>query len=157
LNLRSPAQLTERELLKLALQRPELVAPAFDAYGEDEFTAEPYVAVRRAVEQAGGVTYAADDYLARVRDAAPDDTVRGLVTELAVEAIRAKNVDEVYAGVQLVQVRLRAVERRVKEVQASLVRLGAGADPDHLAAVQNELWVLEQYGRSLKDRGAAAL
>ncbi|MGW1077052.1 DNA primase [Streptomyces sp. NPDC002537] len=157
LNLRSPAQLTERELLKLALQRPELVAPAFDAYGEDEFTAAPYVAVRRAVEQAGGVTQAPEDYLTRVREAAPDDTVRGLITELAVEAIRSKNVDELYAGGQLVQVRLRAVERRVQEVQASLVRLGTGADPEHLAAVQNELWVLEQYGRSLKDRGAAAL
>ncbi|MBT2383572.1 DNA primase [Streptomyces sp. ISL-11] len=157
LNLRSPAQLTERELLKLALQRPELVAPAFDAYGEDEFTAAPYVTVRRAIEQAGGVTDAPDDYLTRVRDAAPDDTVRALVTELAVEAIRHKNVDEVYAGMQLVQVRLRAVERRVQEVQGSLVRLNTQAAPEHLAAVQNELWVLEQYARSLKDRGAAAL
>ncbi|MFI9200493.1 DNA primase [Streptomyces sp. NPDC053048] len=157
LNLRSPAQLTERELLKLALQFPELVAPAFDAYGEDEFTAAPYVLVRRAVEEAGGVTQADAGYLARVRDAAPDDTVRRLVTELAVEAIRAKNVDEAYAGVQLVQVRLRAVERRVKDVQAGMVRLGSQADPEHLAAVANELWVLEQYGRALKDRGAAAL
>ncbi|GHF34757.1 DNA primase [Streptomyces mashuensis] len=157
LNLRSPAALTERELLKLALQYPELVAPAFDAYGEDEFTAPPYAVVRRCIEQAGGVTGADDGYLARVRDAAPDDTVRALITELAVEAVRTKNVDETYAGVQLVHVRLRAVERRVKDVQAGLVRLGDRPDPEHLAAVQNELWVLEQYGRALKDRGAAAL
>ncbi|MGW2601953.1 DNA primase [Streptomyces klenkii] len=157
LNLRSPVALTERELLKLALQRPELVAPAFDAYGEDEFTAAPYVAVRRAVEEAGGVTGAPADYLTRVRDAAPDDTVRAMITELAVEAIRHKNVDEVYAGIQLVQVRLRAVERRIQEVQGSLIRLGSRPDPEHLTAVQNELWVLEQYARSLKDRGAAAL
>ncbi len=157
LNLRSPVALTERELLKLALQRPELVAPAFDAYGEDEFTAAPYVAVRRAIEEAGGVTGAPADYLTRVRDAAPDDTVRAMITELAVEAIRHKNVDEVYAGIQLVQVRLRAVERRIQEVQGSLIRLGSRPDPEHLAAVQNELWVLEQYARSLKDRGASAL
>ncbi|MFF4155868.1 DNA primase [Streptomyces sp. NPDC001678] len=157
LNLRSPAALTERELLKLALQHPHLVAPAFDAYGEDEFTAAPYVLVRRAIEAAGGVTHADAGYLAKVRDAAPDDTVRSLVTELAVEAIRAKTVDEGYAGVQLVQVRLRAVERRIQDVQAGLVRLGDRPDPEHLAAVQNELWVLEQYGRALKDRGAAAL
>ncbi|MEU7135356.1 DNA primase [Streptomyces sp. NPDC046261] len=157
LNLRSPAHRTERELLKLALQRPELVAPAFDAYGEDEFTAPPYVLVRRAIEEAGGVTHADDGYLAKVRDAAPDDTVRALVTELAVEAIHARTVDETYAGTQLVHVRLRAVERRIEEVQAGLIRLGAQAAPDHLAAVQNELWVLQQYGKSLKDRGAAAL
>ncbi|MEV4441467.1 DNA primase [Streptomyces sp. NPDC049577] len=157
LNLRSPAHRTERELLKLALQRPELVAPAFDAYGEDEFTAPPYAVVRRAVEQAGGVTGADAGYLTRVRDAAPDDTVRALITELAVEAIHARTVDEVYAGTQLVHVRLRAVERRIEDVQTSLVRLGAQASPEHLAAVQNELWVLQQYGKALKDRGAAAL
>ncbi len=157
LNLRSPAHRTERELLKLALQRPELVAPAFDAYGEDEFTADPYVAVRRTIEEAGGVTQAADDYLARVREAAPDNTVRAMVTELAVEAIHSRTVDEAYAGVQLVQVRLRAVERRVADVTASMVRLGAQAAPDHLAAVQNELWVLQQYGQALRERGADAL
>ncbi|MBH1933330.1 DNA primase [Streptomyces sp. AV19] len=157
LNLRSPAHRTERELLKLALQHPELVAPAFDAYGEDEFTAAPYAVVRRAIEQAGGVAAADGEYLTRVRDAAPDDTVRSMVTELAVEPVHARTVDEVYAGTQLVQVRLRAVERRVKEVQGSLVRLGATSSPDHLAAVQNELWVLQQYGKSLQDRGAAAL
>ncbi|MFF4408406.1 DNA primase [Streptomyces sp. NPDC001404] len=157
LNLRSPAHRTERELLKLALQHPELVAPAFDAYMEDEFTAPPYAAVRRAIEEAGGVTQAGPGYLAGVREAAPDDTVRALVTELAVEAVHARTVDAIYAGTQLVHVRLRAVERRIEEVQAGMVRLGAQADPAQLAAVQNELWVLQQYGKSLKDRGTAAL
>ncbi|HCA84831.1 MAG TPA: DNA primase, partial [Streptomyces sp.] len=157
LDLRSPAHRTERELLKLALQHPELVAPTFDAYGTDEFTAPPYAVVRRAIEDAGGVTGAGEDYLARVRDVAPDDVVRSLVTELAVETIHSKHVDEVYAGVQLVQVRLRAVDRRVTDIRGSLQRLGAQADPEHIAAVQNELWVLQQYGQSLRERGAAAL
>lgn len=158
LNLRSPAHRVERELLKLALQRPELVSPAFDAYGTDEFTAAPYVAVRRTIEAAGGAGAADGDYLARVRDAAPDDTVRAMVTELAVEALNTRrDPDEVYAGVQLVAVRLAAVNQRIGEVQGALQRLGAGADPTHLAAVQNELWVLQQYGQSLREKGVAAL
>ncbi len=160
LNLRSPAHRTERELIKLALQHPQLVSPAFDAYGPDEFTAPPYAAVRRAIEEAGGAEYGAQDpqeYLVRVRDAAPDDAVRSMVTELAVEAILRKTVDEMYAGIQLVQVRLRAVDRRIRDVQGSLARLGAGGDPQHLAAVQNELWVLQQYGQALRERGADAL
>ncbi|MFE4307379.1 DNA primase [Streptomyces sp. NPDC056891] len=157
LNLRSPAHRTERELLKLALQRPELVSPAFDAYGADEFTAPPYAAVRQCVQDAGGATGAPSDYLATVREAAPNDTVRALVTELAVEAIFAKTVDEAYAGDQLVTVRLRAVDRRIREVQGTLARLGAQGDPEQLAAVQNELWVLTQYGQSLRNNGAAAL
>ncbi|MDX3134974.1 DNA primase [Streptomyces europaeiscabiei] len=160
LTLRNPVFATERELLKLALQRPELVAPAFDAYGVDEFTAAPYAAVREAIIEAGGVEYGVQDpqeYLVRVREAAPDDTVRAMVTELAVEAIMRKTVDDMYAGAQLVTVRRRAVERRVRDVQGSLARATAQGDPVQLAAVQNELWVLQQYDQALRERGAEAL
>ncbi|MET8749184.1 DNA primase [Streptomyces sp. NPDC059104] len=157
LNLRSPAHRTERELLKLALQRPALVSPAFDAYGIDEFTAPPYAAVRQAIQDAGGAAQGTEDYLVRVREAAPNDTVRAMVTELAVEAIHAKTVDEIYAGVQLVQVRLRAVDRRVLEIQGTMTRLSPQAPPEQHAAVQQELWVLQQYGQRLRNRGAEGL
>ncbi|MET9808815.1 DNA primase [Streptomyces halstedii] len=160
LNLRSPAHRTERELLKLALQKPALVSPAFDAYGEDEFTAPPYAAVRRCVAEAGGTEQGlaeTREYLAAVLDAAPDDTVRNLVTELAVEVFHGKSIDETYAGMQLVHVRLRAVDRRIHDVQGSLARLGHNVAPDHLAAAQNEVWVLQQYAESLRSHGAAAL
>ncbi|WP_326668654.1 DNA primase [Streptomyces canus] len=160
LTLRNPVYATERELLKLALQRPELVSPAFDAYGIDEFTAPPYAAVRQAIMDAGGAEYGvqdSQDYLVRVREAAPDDAVRAMVTELAVEAIMRRTVDENYAGEQLVTVRRRAVDRRIQEIQGTLIRLGSGGDPAHLAAVQNEVWVLQQYGQALREQGAAAL
>ncbi|WJV48853.1 DNA primase [Streptomyces flavofungini] len=161
LNLRNPVYATERELLKLALQHPDLVSPAFDAYGVDEFTAAPYAAVRQAILDAGGAEYGTQDpqdYLVRVRDAAPDDGVRAMVTELAVEAIMRRTVDAAYAGEQLVTVRLRAVDRRVRDVQGTFARLaGSHGDPEQLSAVQNELWVLQQYGRALRERGAAAL
>ncbi|MFD8722309.1 DNA primase [Streptomyces sp. NPDC059629] len=160
LNLRNAVYATERELLKLALQRPDLVSPAFDAYGIDEFTAEPYAAVRLAIMEAGGAEYGVQDsqeYLVRVRETAPDDTVRAMVTELAVEAIMRRTVDENYAGEQLVTVRRRAVERRIHEIQITLTRLGSNGDPAQLAAVQNELWVLQQYDQALRTHGAAAL
>ncbi|GHF72640.1 DNA primase [Streptomyces sp. ID03-2B] len=160
LNLRSPAHRTERELLKLALQKPALVSPAFDAYGVDEFTAPPYAAVRRCIEEAGGAEQGLADnreYLVAVMDAAPDNTVRSLVTELAVEVFMSRTIDETYAGVQLVQVRLRAVDRRINDVQGSLTRLGSNVAPHELAAAQNEVWVLQQYAQSLRAHGAAAL
>ncbi|MEG3629759.1 DNA primase [Streptomyces poriticola] len=162
LNLRNPVHATERELLKLALQRPELVSPAFDAYGADEFTAPPYAAVRQAILEAGGAELGVtdpQDYLVQVRDAAPDDTVRAMVTELAVEAIMLRReVDETYAGAQLVTVRRRAVERRVRDIQGRLTRLSGGhGDPAELASVQNELWVLQQYDQALREHGAGAL
>ncbi|MFG3662493.1 DNA primase [Streptomyces sp. NPDC047706] len=160
LTLRNPVYATERELLKLALQRAELVSPAFDAYGMDEFTAVPYAAVRQAIMDAGGAEYGLQDpqeYLVRVREAAPDDTVRAMVTELAVEPIMRRTVDEMYAGTVLVQVRRRAVERRIQEIQITVRRLEAGGDPAQLAAMKNELWVLQQYDQALKAHGAAAL
>ncbi|MDX3798689.1 DNA primase, partial [Streptomyces sp. AK04-3B] len=160
LTLRNPVYATERELLKLALQRPELVSPAFDAYGADEFTAAPYAAVRQAVLDAGGAELGVQDgseYLVRVRDMAPDDAVRAMVTELAVEPIMRRTVDEVYAGNVLVQVRRRAVERRVQEIQITVKRLEAGGDPAQLAAAKNELWVLQQYDQALKVHGPDAL
>ncbi|MEU9477793.1 DNA primase [Streptomyces sp. NPDC048191] len=160
LTLRNPVHAAERELLKLALQRPELVSPAFDAYGVDEFTAPPYAAVRQAVAESGGAEYGVADpqeYLVRVREAAPDDTVRAMVTELAVEPILRRTVDETYAGTVLVQIRRRAVERRIRDIQSQMTRLSSGGDPAQLAAVQNELWVLQQYDQTLRERGAEAL
>ncbi|MFI5629126.1 DNA primase [Streptomyces sp. NPDC051664] len=160
LHLRSPAHRTERELLKLALQRPALVSPAFDAYGGDEFTAPPYAAVRQCIAEAGGAERGLADtreYLVGVLGAAPNDTVRKLVTELAVEVFHGKSIDEAYAGEHLVKVRLRAVDRRINDVQGSLSRLGSNVAPDHLAAAQNEVWVLQQYAQSLRNNGADAL
>ncbi|GAB2611990.1 DNA primase [Streptomyces capparidis] len=148
----------ERELLKLALQRPELVSPAFDAYEVEEFTAPPYAQVRRAVAEAGGTTGADGGFLARVRDAAPDDTVRSLVTELAVEPLQTpREPDALYAGQWLVAVRLRAVRQREAEAHAYLRRLGARVNPEEAGPVQQELWALQQYRRALEDKGAAAL
>ncbi|MFD9319921.1 DNA primase [Streptomyces sp. NPDC060053] len=159
LNLRNAVYATERELLKLALQRPELVSPAFDAYGIDEFTAAPYAAVRQAIQDAGGAEFGVKDgqeYLVRVREAAPDDAVRAMVTELAVEAIMRRSVDENYAGEQLVTVRRRAVTRRITDLQGTLTRLGH-TDPAQSAAVQNEMMILTRYDRALQHEGPSAL
>ncbi|MEV1006054.1 DNA primase [Streptomyces sp. NPDC049881] len=162
LNLRSPALLEERELLKVALQFPALVAPAFDAYGEDEFTAAPYVAVRRAVMEAGGVSGADDAFLERVREAAPDDSVRTLVRELAVEPLtmprRRRAETDVYAGRRLVQVRLAAVDRKLRDLESAARRAEAQAGNAQAAAdLRGELWTLEQYRTALRERGVAAL
>lgn len=160
LHLRSPGQLVERELLKLALQYPQLVSPAFDAYGADEFTAEPYATVRATIEAAGGADSADRDYLTRVREAAPDATVRKLITELAVEPPRhpgGGEPDEVYAGAQLVAVRLAAVRARLAELEGTARRLDAQGATAQSAELRQEWWVLQQYATALRERGAAAL
>ncbi|TDC69634.1 DNA primase [Streptomyces hainanensis] len=161
LNLRSPGYLPERELLKFAIQFPELVAPAFDAYGEDEFTAAPYAVIRRVIAEAGGVVAADDGYLGRLSEAAPDDTVRVMINEFAVEAIatsrRQRELDRLAAD-YLVQVRLAAVNRRIADLESSARRAEAQSGNAQSAAdIRQELWTLVQYRTSLKERGAAAL
>ena len=160
LNLRSPAHRVERELLKLALQCPGLVSPAFDAYGADEFTAPPYATVRQTIEAAGGVSGADGEFVSRVRAAASDDTVRSLVMELVVEPLRSargREPDEMYAGMQLVAVRLAAVNSRIADLESTARRLEAQRDEERSASVRQEIWTLQQYGRALRERGASAL
>ncbi|MEZ0091659.1 DNA primase [Streptacidiphilus sp. EB129] len=161
LNPRDPAQFVERELLKLALQYPALVAPTFDFFAEEEFPTPPYATVRAAIAAAGGVAAGAaapDAWSPTVREAAPDEAVRGLITELTVEPVRTRRAaDEVYAGEFLVKLRLQAVDRRVADCRAHLQRLGPRATPEQLSAVQGELWALQQYGQGLRERGASAL
>ncbi len=160
LNPRDPAQFVERELLKLALQHPELVSPAFDQYSEEEFPTPPYAAVRRAVGKAGGTVYGATlpDFLATIREAAENDQIRSLVNELTVEPVRTRRKpDEIYAGEFLVNLRRASVKRRVEEVRGQLQRLGNRATAEELGPVQQELWALQQYDDNLRTRGAAGL
>lgn len=160
LDPRDPAQFVERELLKLALQHPELVSPAFDQFGEEEFPAPPYAAVRRAIGKAGGTVYGASlpDFVPVVREAAENDQVRSLVVELTVEPVRTRRKpDEIYAGEFLVNLRRASVKRRIAEVRGQLQRLGNRATAEELAPVQQELWALQQYDDNLRTRGAAGL
>lgn len=157
---RDPRQMVQREVLKLALQYPPLVARVFDSYGVDEFTVPPYAAVRDAMTAAGGVNGPSvhTGWIPAVRDAAADDAVRALVTELAVEPVRASGApDELYAGECLVRLRTFSADRRIADVKSRLQRLDPVARAEEYAATFQELVDLEKYRRSLIDSGAAAL
>ncbi|TQF05514.1 DNA primase [Kitasatospora acidiphila] len=159
LNPHDRASSAERELLKLALQRAEVVNPYFDQFGEDEFTTPQYAAVRRAVGKAGGTVYGqgVPGFLGLVNEAAENDQVRMVIAELTVEPLRHKLVDEHYAGQILVAVRLQAVDRRLAEVHSHLQRIASRSTAEELTPVQQELYALQQYKESLKTRGAAGL
>ncbi|MEU8854199.1 caspase family protein [Streptomyces sp. NPDC048556] len=154
-DLRSPAHRTEREVLKLALQKPELV-PEFDGYAEAEFTAAPYAAVYRCILAVGGVGSRQVDYLARIRKAAPNEKVRELLFELAVEPMHGKKIGRDYAGMQLAQVRIRSVGRRVEHLQSSLAKVEReSGEPS--SELMTEIWTLQQYLQALRQKGADAL
>ena len=76
--------------LKIAMQRPVLAGPVFDGLEPEMFTSPAYRLVRAAIAAVGGVSSATaggQDWIQAVTSAAPNDFIKGLATELAVEPI----------------------------------------------------------------------
>jgi DNA primase len=161
-DLGDPVIQVEREALKLAVQRPALCGPAFDVLGPSAFTAEPHAAVRELIEACGGARGAAgvQEWVARLRDAAPDDRVRGFVTRLAVEPLRVPGTDgepdTQYVDKVLARVEELAVSRRIAEVKSRLQRLNpVEADSEH-RRIFGDLVALEQRRKALVEKAAGA-
>jgi DNA primase len=161
-DLADPVIQVEREALKLAVQRPALCGPAFDVLGPAAFTAPPHAAVRELIDGCGGARGAASaqEWVARLRDAAPDDQVRGFVTRLAVEALWVPRADGEpdarYADAVLARVEELAVSRRIAEVKSRLQRLNpVDAQPEYNRTF-GDLVALEQRRKALVEKAAGA-
>lgn len=145
----------ERQNLKIALQYPVLAGPAFDETGPDAFLCPPYRAVRSAIAAAGGVVAAGsgEGWMEAVARHTPDDAVRALVTELAVESLPTEQPsDPRYIASILAKLRAVHVTRRTAEVKARLERINPVTDAEEYRRVFGELMALEQYRRALTDQ-----
>jgi DNA primase len=157
-----PVIQVEREALKLAVQRPALCGPAFDVLGPAAFTAEPHAAVRELIDGCGGARGAAgvQEWVTRLRDAAPDDRVRGFVTRLAVEPLRVPRADGEpdtrYADAVLARVEELAVSRRIAEVKSRLQRLNPVEAQSDYNRTFGDLVALEQRRKALVEKAAGA-
>jgi DNA primase len=150
----------ERELLKLAVQAPALVAPQFDALDDEVFTHPGHAAVRDVIAGVGGTSGAVrgEAWVARLLEACPTDEVRSLVTRLAVEApLSDLEPDDRYAGAVLARVQELAATRATSELKAQLQRVNPVEEPERYARVFAELVSLESTVRALRERGIGAL
>src|SRR5690606_5250260 len=89
----------QRELLKLALQAPQVAGPYFDAVDATPYTDPNSRAVREGVAEAGGAAKAASgaNWIAAVSAACAEIVAQALVNELAVEELRIdREPDAVY-------------------------------------------------------------
>ncbi|NUP54053.1 MAG: DNA primase [Catenulispora sp.] len=150
---RDPVAGAEREALKMALQYPQLAGATFDGLAPEEFTVPAYAAVCAAVRAAGGCGAGHDNsWTARVQDQAPDDAIRGLVTELTVETVHSRGpADERYVAEVMTRVRIHTVDRRIKDVRSRLQRLNPVAQQEEYNKLFGELVALEQYKRGLAE------
>ena len=162
-DLGDPVIQVEREALKLAIQRPVLCGPAFDAIGPDAFTAPRHAAVRELVAACGGTGGAgnAQQWAALLRERAPEDRTRAFVTQLAVEPLRVPRADGEpdarYADAVLARLEELAVSRSIAAVKSRLQRLNPVDGQATYNRTFGDLVALEQRRKALLEKAAGAL
>lgn len=141
-----------RELLKLALQHPDLLDPAFNTLPDQFFRHPAYQAVRTSIVTAGGIDGNADDkWVRRVSEASANDAVRSMVNELAVEPMPAgENALDRYAREQLARAQALVLSQQIDELRSKMQRLAADDDAEY-GQVFAELVRLENDRRRLKE------
>ena len=159
-DLSDPVVLVEREALKLAVQRPALCGPEFDALGADAFTAPVHGAVFTLIAACGGTTSGGGtprEWAARLREQAPNERAQAFVTALAVEPLRRNSEpDEKYADALLAQVAQLAVSREITSVKARLQRMNPVEEQAGYNRMFGDLVGLEKRRKALLDRAAGA-
>ncbi len=152
---RDPGLMVERELLKLALQFPQLLGPYFDTLEANAFTAAAHSLVHTAVTAAGGTASASagEDWVGRVRERAAVEEVRSLIAELAVDPPHAPGEpDKRYANEQLVAVQGATVGRELEDLRGRLQRINPVERAEEYNRLFGELVALEQFRRGLRER-----
>ncbi|MFD8559744.1 DNA primase [Streptosporangium canum] len=158
-DLTDPGVRTEAEVLKLAVQRPALLGPGFDAIGPAAFTLPEHVALYKLVMDAGGTAAAGhggrewvDRLLGGVTDA-----LRGVVTRFAVEELRADVAsEERYASAMLAALELVSVVRAIEQLKSRMQRTNPVEEQQDYNRLFGELVALEQQRRVLRERAAGS-
>ena len=153
---RDPVASVEREALKVALQIPQLAGSWVDALETEAFRSLAFIAVHRAIVAAGGAASGLSDraWLDAVLAGCPDDAVRSVVHELAVDPLPTDVADQRYA--QSVIARLLEIDasRRITDVKSRLQRVEPATDPDTYNALFADVLALESYRRGLREQVA---
>jgi DNA primase len=151
-----PSARVEGELLKLAVQRPALLGPRFDALEADAFTTPEHAALHRVIMAAGGVVSAGHggrEWVDRLMEHAHEEGTRALVTRFAVEPIHADaHAEERYANDIMAAAEAMPVDRAIAQVKSRIQRLNPVEEQQEYNKLFGELVALEQRRRVLRDR-----
>ena len=159
-DLSDPVVTVEREALKLAVQRPALCGPEFDALGADAFTAPVHGAVFNLIAACGGTAGGGTSprqWTARLREEAPNERAQAFVTALAVEGLQIdREPDARYAESLLARVGELAVSREIAGVKARLQRMNPVEEQAGYNRLFGDLVGLEKRRKALLDRASGA-
>lgn len=157
-NPRDPGLFVERESLKCVLQVPDLVGDWFDSVQPGSFRHPRYAEVQQALAAAGGPAgrTGGQEWMAAVMSACPDDTVRDLVRELAVEPlVTSGEPTGRYATSIVARLLSDEASRRLADLKRELGQLDQIGQADQAAAVFADVMALEAYRRELAQVGQA--
>src|SRR5579863_7021714 len=157
-DLGDPLVQLERQVLQLAVQRPGLCGPEFDALGVDAFSASAHQAVFTLIAACGGTAGARGsvrEWAARLRDEAPNERAQAFVTQLAVEPpVINGEPDARYADNLLARIGEIAVSREITTIKVRIQRMNPLEDQVKYNRLYGDLIGLEQRRRALLDRAA---
>ncbi len=157
---REPGLFVERESLKCVLQVPELVGDWFESVARESFRHPHYAQVAQAVTDAGGPVGRSGGegggqaWMEAVLAACPDDGVRSLVRELAVEPlITAGEPTARYATSIVARLLSDEAGRRSADLKRTLGQLDQASQSEQASAILADLMALETYRRELAQVG----
>lgn len=147
-----PRYALEREVLKVTLQNPDLVAGWFELEPH-AFTHPTYITLRQVIDQVG-----LDDAAGWQEKviAACDEELKGVATELIVEPIQATNMER-YAASVIARLREVAVGRTIAELKSRLQRLNPVEEQDEYNKAFGQLVTLEAVRRDLHEQAIGEL
>jgi DNA primase len=151
----------ERAVIRVALQRPELLPPEWDEIHADDLHHPTARAVFEAIRAAGG----ADAELAEVLERAPDDEIRAVIRRLALEddpeipSTEARSEGErttnelapLVAAERVRRLLATRFEAQERQLRARLGQLNHATDGAELREVQRELQELQSRRRQLAE------
>jgi DNA primase len=159
-NPRDPQLHVQREAIKVALQEPVHAGPVYDSLPLDVFTHPAYAALHQAILEVGGTAsgLAGAELLDLVSKACTSQSVRSLVTELAVEPIptRQNEVGRYSAGV-LAALQRQLLSGQIADIKARLHRLSPVENEDEWRVLWGDLVALEQFYKALGEKAAGSL
>jgi DNA primase len=155
-----PGVRIESEALKLAVQRPALMGPEFDALGAQAFTLPEHVALYELVMAAGGTVEGGPggrEWVDLLLRATEDEPLRALATRFAVEPLRSDLAsEERYGAAVLARLAEVAVTRALVQIKAKMERLNPVEQQQDYNRLFGELVALEQQRRVLRERAVGA-
>ncbi|MGH3761794.1 DNA primase [Actinophytocola sp.] len=156
-----PRLWVQREALKAALQAPELAGPYYDSsVPKEAFTHPAYRELHEALLAVGGTSsgLSGPALVDAASQACPHQTVRSLVTELAVEPLHHKaDPDARYVGSLIAALQKAVVANQIADLKSRLQRLSPMEDADSYRTLFGDLVALENWHKALREQATGGM